>query len=176
MAAACSIGAYPRNETIDNNHYGTQGELVLANSDGTNPRLFGGSGEYPWASWSPDGKQIACLSIKGISFVDMATKHVVRRLDRKGFFQQLTWSPDGKWLCGVANDYGTGWSIARMDAAAGTAQCREPRRLLHARLVSGLAERDLLLATNGSRDKQRLRLDPALDGRCRGKIPPPALW
>jgi hypothetical protein len=94
--------------------------LVFANSDGTDPKTFGGTGEYPWASWSPDGKQIACLSIKGISFVDVATKHVVRRLDRKGFFQQMTWSPDGKWLCGVANAYGTSWSIARMDAAAGT--------------------------------------------------------
>ena len=110
----------PRNEAIDNNHHGTQGELVFANSDGTDPKTFGGTGQYPWASWGPDGKQIACLSIKGISFVDVATRQVVRRLDRKGFFQQLTWSPDGKWLCGVANAYGTSWSIARMDAATGT--------------------------------------------------------
>ncbi len=111
----------PRKETIDNNHHGTQGELVLANSDGSGPEALGGPGEYPWASWSPDGKQIACLSIKGISFIDVASKQVVRKLDRKGFFQQLTWSPDGKWLCGVANAYGTSWSIARMDAASGAA-------------------------------------------------------
>ena len=109
----------PRRETIDGNHYGTQGELVFANSDGTDAKVYGKSGEYPWASWSPDGKQIACLEIKGVFFVDVATKQVVRRLERKGFFQQLTWSPDGEWLGGVANSYGTGWSIARMDAASG---------------------------------------------------------
>jgi hypothetical protein len=111
----------PRTETIDNNHHGTQGELVLATSDGTGPQVFGGAGEYPWASWSPDGKQIACLSIKGVSFIDVATKQVLRKWDRKGFFQQLTWSPDGRWLCGVANSFGASWSIARMDAATGAA-------------------------------------------------------
>ena len=111
----------PRKETIDSNHYGTQGELVFANSDGTGAKALGKSGEYPWASWGPDGKQIACLDIKGVFFVDVATRQVVRRLERKGFFQQLTWSPDGKWLSGVANSYGTGWSVARMDAATGAA-------------------------------------------------------
>ena len=109
----------PREEQIDGNHYGTQGALVMANSNGTGVEVFGENGEYSWASWSPDGKQIACLSIKGISFVDIASGQIVRRLDRKGFFQQLTWSPDGKWLCGVANSFGTGWSVARMDALTG---------------------------------------------------------
>jgi Tol biopolymer transport system component len=111
----------PRDETIDNNHFGTQGELVFADSDGTDAKAFGASGEYPWASWSPDGTQIACLSIKGISFVDIASHKVVRTLERKGFFQQLTWSPDGRWLSGVANSFGTEWAIARMDAATGEA-------------------------------------------------------
>jgi Tol biopolymer transport system component len=111
----------PRNEKIDNNHHGTQGALVFANSDGTNPQVFGGEGEYTWASCSPDGKQIACLSIKGVSFIDVATKQVVRKLERKGFFQQVTWSPDGRWLCGVANSFGASWSIARMDAETGAA-------------------------------------------------------
>jgi Tol biopolymer transport system component len=111
----------PGTETIDNNHYGIQGELVLANSDGTQPQVFGAEGEYPWASWSPDGKQLACLSIKGITFIDVATKQVVRKWERKGFFQQLTWSPDGRWLSGVANSFGAGWSTARMDAETGAA-------------------------------------------------------
>ena len=109
----------PRSEKLDNNHHGTQGELVLANSDGSEPQVFGGSGQYPWASLSPDGKQIACLAIKGISFVDLASRQTIRTLERKGFFQQMTWSPDGKWLCGVANSFGTSWSIACMDLATG---------------------------------------------------------
>jgi Tol biopolymer transport system component len=111
----------PHTESIDGNRYGEQGELVFANSDGTDPQVFGKPGEYPWASWSPDGHQIACLSIKAISVIDLATRQVVRTLPRKGFFQQLTWSPDGNWLSGVANSYGTGWSIARMEVASGAA-------------------------------------------------------
>ena len=109
----------PRKEKIDGNDYGTQGELVFASSDGSGPRAFGGEGEFPWASWSPDGKQIACLSIGGVEIVDIATKKTVRKFERKGFFQQMTWSPDGKWLSGVANSFGTSWSIAKMDAATG---------------------------------------------------------
>jgi Tol biopolymer transport system component len=110
----------PRTESIDGNRYGEQGELVFANSDGTDPQVFGEPGEYPWASWSSDGHQIACLSIKAISFIDLASRQVVRTLPRQGFFQQLTWSPDGNWLSGVANSFGTGWSIARMEVASGT--------------------------------------------------------
>ena len=108
-------------EKFDNNRYGEQGELVVANRDGTNPQVLGNEGEFPWASWSPDGRQIASLSIKGMVIVDVATKQVVRRLERKGFFQQVTWSPDGLWLIGVANSFGTGWSIARMNVATGSA-------------------------------------------------------
>ncbi len=111
----------PRDEVIDNNHHGTQGELVLARSDGRNPKVFGQPGEYPWASWNADATQIACLSIKGITLIDLASKKVTRSLPRKGFFQQLVWSPDGQWLAGVANSYGAGWSIARMALDGGKA-------------------------------------------------------
>lgn len=111
----------PRAEKLDNNDHGRQGELVLARSDGTAPEVLGKPGEYPWASWSPDGTQVVSLSIKGMAFIDLASRQVVRTLPRKGFFQQLTWSPDGRWLLGVANSFGTGWSIARMDAATGEA-------------------------------------------------------
>ena len=111
-----------RSEKPDNNRHGEQGELVVANSDGTKPQVLGGEGEFPWASWSPDGRQFASLSIRGIAIIDVASKQVVRRLERKGFFQQLTWSPDGQWLVGVANSYGTGWSIARMNVATGAAE------------------------------------------------------
>ncbi len=109
----------PRSETISGNRYGEQGQLVFANSDGTGAEVYGANGQYPWASWNPEGRQIACLSIKGVSFVDIASRQVVRTLERKGFFQQLTWSPDGQWLSGVANSFGTGWSVARMNAATG---------------------------------------------------------
>lgn len=110
-----------RNETISSNDHGTQGELVLADSDGSTPAVFGSAGEYPWASWSPDCRQIACLTIKGIVFVDVATKKVVRTLPRQGFFQQMTWSPDGLSLSGVANNFDTGWSVARLTIATGKA-------------------------------------------------------
>lgn len=110
-----------RDEKIDNNRHGEQGQLVVANSDGTAPEILGDPGDYPWASWSPDGKRIACLSIKGISLIELETGNVLSTLARKGFYQQLTWSPDGKWLSGVANSYGTGWSIARMAVEDGEA-------------------------------------------------------
>ena len=108
-----------REEKIDGNRYGTQGALVIANSDGTGERLLGGDGELPWASWSPDGREVATLSIKGVSFIDAATGRVLRTFPRLGLFQQLTWSPDGKWLVGVANSFGTGWSVARMNSLTG---------------------------------------------------------
>src|SRR5262249_6267335 len=106
---------------IDGNHYGAQGELVVASSDGSGPIALGGSGQFPWASWSPDGSQLACLTIKGIEVVDLETRTIVRTLPRRGFFQQTTWSPDGKWLLGVANSFGASWSVARIKLATGAA-------------------------------------------------------
>ena len=106
-------------EKIDDNRHGEQGALVMANSNGTEATVLGQPGEYPWPSLSPDATKISCLSIKGVSFVDLASREVTRRLNRKGFFQQLAWSPDGRWLSGVANSYGTGWSVARMNIATG---------------------------------------------------------
>jgi Tol biopolymer transport system component len=111
----------PKGEPIDGNHYGTQGELVLAAADGSHPQPLGARGDYPWASWSPDGKQLVCLTRKGIVFLEAATRQVIRTMPRKGFFQQLTWSPDGQWLSGVANSFGAGWSVARMEVATGVA-------------------------------------------------------
>ena len=111
----------PRSEKLDNNRHGEQGELVLSEADGTGPRVLGRPGELPWASFSPDGSQIASLSIKGVSFYSLERREVLRAFPRKGFFQQMTWSPDGKWLCGVANSFGASWSIARMDVATGEA-------------------------------------------------------
>lgn len=108
-----------RTEMIEGNRYGEQGALVVAKSDGTDARVLGEEGELPWASWSPDGREIATLDIKAVAFVDFASKQVRRTFPRHGFFQQLVWSPDGRWLSGVANSFGTGWSVARLNAATG---------------------------------------------------------
>jgi Tol biopolymer transport system component len=104
----------PYHEKIDNNRYGEQGELILADADASSIQVLGKRGDFPWASWSPDGRQIASLSIKGVALVDLATGRTVRTIPRKGLFQQTTWSPDGQWICGVANSFGSGWSIARL--------------------------------------------------------------
>ncbi len=111
----------PRNEVLDRNRHGEQGELVLANSDGSDSLAFGKTGDFTWASWSPDARQIACLSIKGVFFADVESRQIIRNLPRRGMFQQLTWSPDGQWLVGVANAFGAGWSIARMEITNGLA-------------------------------------------------------
>jgi dipeptidyl aminopeptidase/acylaminoacyl peptidase len=111
----------PRDDTFDLNRHGMQGSAIIGASDGSGAEVLGKPGEYPWASWSPDGKSVACLSPRGISIVDLAARKETRRLERRGFFQQLIWSPDGKWLIGVANSFDTAWSIARMDAATGEA-------------------------------------------------------
>ena len=98
---------------------GAQGELVLAKSDGSEPEIQGTSEEFPWASWGSDGRQIACLAKGGIEIFDLASKKLLRTMDRKGIYQQLVWSPDGKSFCGPANYYGEMWTVVRMDAATG---------------------------------------------------------
>ncbi|HEU0011036.1 MAG TPA: hypothetical protein VFT34_14555 [Verrucomicrobiae bacterium] len=65
-----------RDEAISGNRYGEQGALVVANSDGTDARVLGAEGELPWASWSPNGREFATLSLKGVSFVDAETGNV----------------------------------------------------------------------------------------------------
>jgi Tol biopolymer transport system component len=110
----------PVGERFDNNRHGLQGQLVLMNRVGTGVSVIGNEGEFPWASWSPDGKRLACLSARGIDLYDIRTKKVADHLDRQGIFQQVTWSPDGKSLAGVANTLGTGWSVVRLDLASHT--------------------------------------------------------
>jgi hypothetical protein len=111
----------PRAESIDGNRHGEQGELILARVDGAEPVAPGRPGELPWASFSSDGAQLASLSLKGVSFFSLPRREIVRTLPRKGFFQQMTWPTDRRWLVGVANAYGTGWSVARLDAVTGEA-------------------------------------------------------
>lgn len=104
---------------IDHDKWGFQGQLVIAEANGANATPFGAEGEFPWASWSPDGKQVVCLTPKGIMVHDLATKAVVREFPRQGIYQQLFWSPDGKWFCGVANNQGESWTVVRVNAETG---------------------------------------------------------
>jgi len=108
-----------KGRTISHDRWGFQGQLMIANSDGSDAVEFGKPGEFTWAAWSNDGRQVSCLSLRGIEVVDRATKKVVRKLPREGIFQQLFWSPDGKWFCGTANVGGENWTIVRMDATSG---------------------------------------------------------
>lgn len=106
----------PRASKLDNNTYRTF-ELIIDSSDGSNPTVYGK--EYSWASWGPKGETLSCLSKSGIQIVDVSTKKIVRALDRKGIFEQILSSPDGKWLCGTANGLGQHWTIARMETTSG---------------------------------------------------------
>lgn len=106
----------PLSDELQNNEYGT-GELVIANADGSQPVVFGKG--FPWATWSPDSRQVACLAPKGIQIVDLASRKVVRQLPRKGIVSQLGWSPDGQWFTGTADHLGPFWNIARMNAETG---------------------------------------------------------
>ena len=106
--------------SINHDQWGFQGELVIAKSNGTDARVVGKEGEYPWATWSPDGRQLVCLETKGIKVVDLASGDVVKEMPRKGIYQQLFASPDGKWFCGTGNTHAQAWSIVRINAADGT--------------------------------------------------------
>ena len=108
-----------KGQKIHHDRWGFQGEPVMANSDGTEPVVLGKKDEFTWAGWGPDGRQVSCLSLQGIEIMDLKTRHVVRKFPRQGMFQQLTWSPDGKWFCGTANVGGENWTILRMDATDG---------------------------------------------------------
>ena len=108
-----------KGQIISHDRYGFQGQLIISRSNGSAPVEFGKTGEFTWAMWSPDGEQLSCLSLRGIEMVDRKTKKVDRRISREGIFQQLFWSPDGKWFCGTANVGGERWTILRMNATSG---------------------------------------------------------
>lgn len=105
-----------KNVAVDNNKYGLY-DLVIADANGSNPVLWGS--DYRWASWGPDGKRLACLSIKGIRLIDLSAKKTVKELSRRGIVQQLVWSPDGRWFIGTANGLGQYWNIGRISESTG---------------------------------------------------------
>jgi hypothetical protein len=104
---------------INHDRWGTTGEVVLADADGSHPVVQGKPGEYPWASPGPDMKQIACLyKDEGtIRIFDLASKKLAREMPSQGIFQQMFWSPDGKRLVGTANIAGRQWNIVSIDLA-----------------------------------------------------------
>ena len=110
-----------KGQAINHDLWGQFGVLVIANADGSQPIEQGKEGECPWASWSPDGKQLACLYKKEgmIRIIDVETKKVVKEMPRAGIFQQLFWSPDGQRLCGTANVAGQDWNVLSIDVASG---------------------------------------------------------
>ncbi len=134
----------PLVEPIDNNTYGTF-DLVLANRDGREAVVWGR--DYPWASWGPDGQQLACLTLQGIQIRDVATRRLIRQLPRHGIVSQLVWAPDGTALLGTANGLGPFWNIGRLEVATGVWQavsetdrynctsdwCPDSRRAVYAR-------------------------------------------
>ena len=108
-----------RDSQISHSNHGQQGRLVIAQADGTNPVAYGKEGQFPWACWGPNDQRLACLTPRGIEIIDIASKRVLRKLNRQRMFQRFFWSPDGKWFVGTANSFGSGWTIVRMNAISG---------------------------------------------------------
>lgn len=141
-------------QIVNHDLWGAKGTLVIANADGSNPQLQGKEGEWPWASWNPDGEQIACLYKREgvIRIFDLATKKLVTEMPRQGIFQQLFWSSDGKRLCGTANVNGQDWNIIsiELETRQGTLLTRDlnctpdwfqsdPKRVIYSNRTQGLA-------------------------------------
>ncbi|MBM3290247.1 MAG: hypothetical protein FJY92_08865, partial [Candidatus Hydrogenedentes bacterium] len=114
--------ALKKGTKIDHDKWGFQGRLMIAAPDASGAKAIGGDGEYSWASWSPDGKSLVCLLPKGIQVVDIETEKLVREIPRKGIYQQLFWSPDGKWFTGTGNVGGESWNVVRMNIESGAVE------------------------------------------------------
>lgn len=107
-----------RGDFTDHGSYGQQGVMVISDVDGENPLVLGQEGQYCWAVLSPNGKEICCLTKREIQVVDIASRRVLARFDRQGVYWIASWSPDGKWICGVANT-GEMWTTVRINVATG---------------------------------------------------------
>ncbi|HYG35001.1 MAG TPA: hypothetical protein VEC99_09465 [Clostridia bacterium] len=110
-------------EVINHDAWGAMGTLIIAAADGSSLQVMGKDGEWPWACWSPDSKQIACLYKREgkIRIFDLETKKLIKEMPRQGIFQQLFWSSDGKRLCGTANLNGQDWNIVSLEITSGKA-------------------------------------------------------
>jgi Tol biopolymer transport system component len=105
--------------TIDHDEWGFAGQLVIAKPDGSDARVMGEDGDFPWAVWSPDGKQISCLYRDCIRVINLATGETTKEMKRNGIYQQLFPSPDGKWFIGTGNIQSALWNVVRMNAETG---------------------------------------------------------
>lgn len=158
-----------RSEAVDNNTYGTF-DLVLADANGRNPVVYGRN--FPWASWGPDGRQLACLLPTGIQIIDVASRQTVSTLPRQGIVQQLAWSPNGQAFAGTANGLGEFWNIGRLPAGGGKIAavseterynctpdwCPDSRRILYARGIIPRQEgrAQLWIASEDGRERSLL--------------------
>jgi Tol biopolymer transport system component len=148
---------YRRQKTgqpLSHDLWGAMGELVIAEANGANPQVQGQAGEWPWASWGRDDRQVACLYRREgrIRIVDLASKQAVKEMPRQGIFQQLFWSPDGQRLVGTANLNGQDWNVVSLELATGqmtllTRQLNctadwfqgDPNRVIYSNRTPGLA-------------------------------------
>jgi len=109
----------PADQRVAHDLWGAAGQLLIANADGSSPRIQGKAGEYPWASWGPKGERIACLYKREgvIRFFSLRDKKQLGEMPRQGIFQQMFWSPDGRRLCGTANVQGRDWNVVSVELA-----------------------------------------------------------
>jgi len=116
----------------------------------------------PWASWSPDGKQLPALYRRQgkIRIFDLQTKLSVKEMPRQGIFQQLYWSPDGKRVCGTANLNGQDWNVVSIDLASGKMTLLSRYLNCHAGLVPKRCQSCHLFQSH-PRCGKRLRMDHA---------------
>jgi Tol biopolymer transport system component len=148
----------PAGKEVNHDTWGASGELVIARADGTQPVVQGKSGEFPWATWGPDGRQIACLDKKQsrIRMYDVETKKIVKEMPSQGMYQQMFWSPDGKRLCGTGNMAGRQWNIVSLDlesqrlvllSRGGVGSCtpdwfqNDPQRVIYSHRINGITPR-----------------------------------
>ncbi len=93
---------FARGTVINHDLWGFQGNLMISDPDGSNAVQVGGDREFPWASWSPDGKHVAYFSDKTGEY-----ELYTRPSDGTGREKQVTqggtvfrywplWSPDSK--------------------------------------------------------------------------------
>lgn len=157
---------------INHDLWGAMGVLMAARADGTNPQPQGKDGDFPWASWSPDGKQWACLHKRQGKIRIMEESRIIKEFPRQGIFQQMFWSGDGRRLCGTANLNGQDWNIISIEVESGKStvlsrslNCtadwfqKDPQRVIYSNRTPGLGDNygwTMLMQANADGQKRDL--------------------